>query len=128
MAKDYSARIETNKNKVAVDSDSRIVISTDNALCCKGEVSTDIVGRTFEISGKDVLRIQALLAEKKITTVHSEGFFGVGDITYVIVGENAEYKEAVEQNIELNKRIEDLDKRIEEFNKSRHWWERKLKV
>ena len=44
------------------------------------------------------------------------------------LSENAEYKEAVEQNIELNKRIEDLDKRIEEFNKSRHWWERKLKV
>lgn len=118
--------METNKNRVAVDSDSRMVISTDNALCCKGEVATDIVGRTFEISGKDVLRIQALLAEKKITTVHGEGFFG--GITYVIVGENAECKEVVEQNVELNKRIEELDKQIEEFNKSRHWWERKLKV
>lgn len=32
------------------------------------------------------------------------------------------------QNIELNKRIAVLDKRIEEFNKSRHWWERKLKL
>lgn len=119
MAQDYSVRIETNKNKVAVDSDSRMVISTDNALCCKGEVSTNIEDRTFEISGRDVLRLQAILAEKKITTVHSNGIFG--GLTYVIVGENAEYKEAVELNIELNKRIE-------EFNKSRHWWERKLKV
>ena len=85
-------------------------------------MSTDIVGRTFEISGKDVLRPQALLAEKKITTVHGEGFFG--GITYVIVGENAEYKEAVEQNVELNKRIEDLEEQIKEFNKSSHWWER----
>ena len=126
MAKDYSVRMETSKNRVAVDSDSRIVISTDNAMVEDGVVSTDIEGKTFEISGTDVLRIQALLAEKKITTVHGEGFFG--GITYVIVGENAEYKEAVELNIELNKRIEDLNKRIEEFNKSRHWWERKLKV
>lgn len=92
-----------------------------------GVVSTDIQGKTFEISGTSVLRLKAILDDKKITTIHTGGFFS-GELIYVIVGENAEYQEAVEQNIELNKRIKELDKRIEEFNKSRHWWERKLKV
>lgn len=115
-----------NKNEVFFRND-KLVICTDNAMVEDGKVSTDIQGRTFEISGTDVLRIQALLAEKKTTCIHTGGFLG-NSITYVIVGENAEYKEAVEQNIELNKRVEDLDKRIEEFNKSRHWWERKLKL
>ena len=126
MAKDKFAKKMKLNGEVLVDSNNRMVICTDNAMVEDGKVSTDIQGRTFGISGTNVLRIQALLAEKKITTVHGEGFFG--GITYVIVGENAEYKEAVEQNIELNKRIEELEKRIEEFNKSRHWWERKLKV
>lgn len=115
-----------NKNEVFFRND-KLVICTDNAMVEDGKVSTDIQGRTFEISGTDVLCIQALLAEKKTTCIHTGGFLG-NSITYVIVGENAEYKEAVEQNIELNKRVADLDKRIEEFNKSRHWWERKLKL
>lgn len=127
MGKDKFAKKRKLNGKVLVDSNNRMVICTDNAMVENGVVSTDIQGKTFEISGTDVLRIQALLAEKKTTCIHTGGFLG-NSITYVIVGENAEYKEAVEQNIELNKRIEDLDKRIEEFNKSRHWWERKLKV
>lgn len=127
MAKDKFAKKRKLNGEVLVDSNNRMVICTDNAMVEDGKVSTDIQGRTFEISGKDVLRIQALLAEKKITCIHTGGFLG-NSITYVIVGENAEYKEAVEQNIELNKRIKDLEKRIEEFNKSRHWWERKLKL
>lgn len=119
MAKDVSVRINTNENEILVSDKGKLVICTDNAMVEDGVVSTNIEDRTFEISGRDVLRLQAILAEKKITTVHSNGFFG--GLTYVIVGENAEYKEAVELNIELNKRIE-------EFNKSRHWWERKLRV
>lgn len=127
MAKDKFSKKRKLNGKVLVDSNNRMVIFTDNAMVENGVVSTDIQGKTFEISGKDVLRIQALLAEKKTTCIHTGGFLG-NSITYVIVGENAEYQEAVEQNIELNKRIKELDKRIEEFNKSRHWWERKLKV
>ena len=119
MAKDYSGRIRTNKNEVLVRGNGKLMIYTDSAIVDDGVVSTDIEGKTFEISGTDVLRLQALLAEKKVTCVHSDGFFN--KLTYVIVGENAECKEAVELYIELNKRIE-------EFNKSRHGWERKLKL
>lgn len=127
MAKDKFSKKRKLNGEVLVDSNNRMVICTDNAMVENGVVSTDIQGKTFEISGTDVLRIQALLAEKKTTCIHTGGFWG-NSITYVIVGENAEYQEAVEQNIELNKRIAVLDKRIEEFNKSRHWWERKLKL
>lgn len=127
MAKDKFSKKRKLNGEVLVDGNNRMVICTDNAMVENGVVSTDIQGKTFEISGTSVLRLKAILDEKKITTIHTGGFFS-GELTYVIVGENAEYKEAVEQNIELNKRVEELDKRIEEFNKSRYWWERKLKV
>lgn len=120
MGKDKSAKKRKSNCEVLVDSNNRMVIYTDNAMVENGVVSTDIQGNTFEISGTNVLRLKAILDEKKITTIHTGGFFS-GGLTYVIVGENAEYKEAVELNIELNRRIE-------EFNKSRHWWERKLKL
>lgn len=107
-----------NKNEVFFRY-GKLVICTDNAMSVDGEVTTDIQGKTFEISGADVLTFQAMLAEKKVSTIIKDVLFS--QVAYIIVGENAEYKEAIECNLELKERIK-------EFNETRHWWERKLKI
>ena len=109
--------MEQPKNTIRISEKGKLVIHTDNATCIDNDVITDIYGRTFEISGSDVIILKAMLDKKKVSCVTKGGplYFD----SYIIVGENADCKELIEA-------YTDLKNRIEKFNNTRHWWERKI--
>lgn len=109
--------MEQSKNKIRISEEGELVIYTDNATCINGAVTTKISSRTFEISGVDVLMLQGMLENKKVSCIKRGGPFYFD--SYIIVGENADCKEFI-------KDYTDLKNRVEEFNNSRHWWERKI--
>lgn len=111
--------MEQSKNTIRISEKGKLVIQTDNATCIDNDVITDIHGRTFEISGSDVIILQKLFKEKKVSCITVERGFNIH--TYIFVGENAENKEIVERNIKL-------EAAIEKFNNTRHWWERKIEI
>ena len=102
----------------------KLEIYTDNAVFCDGETHTTIGGKTFEISGEDLMQIYALLQDKKITCLqncHHKGDYMNTIHHYMIVGENVE-------NISVMKEYVDLRNKVEEINNTRHWWERKIEI
>lgn len=111
--------MEQQKNKISISEEGKLIIQTDNAMCIDGNVTTDIRSKIFEISGTDVLILQAMLSEKKVSCIVKRGPLYYD--SYIIIGENADYKKAIEDNIQMGNLIR-------EFNNSRHWWERKIEI
>lgn len=111
--------MEQSKNKVSISEEGKLVIHTDNATLIDGNVTTEICNKTFEISGIDLMKIQAMLREKKVSCITFKDF--LNQYSYIFIGENADNKEIV-------KRCTELETRIQEFNNSRHWWERKMEL
>lgn len=111
------------KNKYArINSKGKLEIHTDNGMLCDGEYNSQIFG-TFEIDGVDLLKIYSLLADTKITNLTNiKENESSRDIThYMIVGKNVENLHLMEEYVELKQKIE-------QFNKTRHWWERKIEI
>lgn len=101
----------------------KLEIYTDNAVFCDGETHTTIGGKTFEISGDDLMQIYALLKDKEITNllnVRDKDYMTVVH-HYMVVGEDVE-------NIEIMKEYVDLRNKVEEINNTRHWWERRIEI
>lgn len=111
--------MEQPKNKISISKEGKLVIQTDNATCIDDNVTTDISNKIFEISGTDVLILQAMFREKKVSCITFKDL--LNQYSYIFIGENADNKKIVKRNIEL-------ETRIQEFNDSRHWWERKIKL
>lgn len=111
------------KNKYAkINSDGELEIHTDNGMLCDGEYFSEIFG-TFEIDSVDLLKIYSLLVDKRITKLTNvKENKSSRDIThYMVVGENVE-------NIHLMNEYVELKQKIEQFNRTRHWWERKIDI
>lgn len=111
------------KNKYAkINSDGKLEIHTDNGMLCDGEYNSQIFG-TFEIDGVDLLKIYSLLADTEITKLTNiKEDKSSRDIThYMIVGKNVE-------NLRLMESYVELKQKIEQFNRTRHWWERKIEI
>ena len=101
----------------------KLEIHTDNATFFDGETHTTIKGKTFEISGEDLMKIYALLQDKEITCLYNCRENGCNTIVnnYMIIGDNVGKKRIIEEYVELLKEVE-------EINNTRHWWERKIKI
>lgn len=111
------------KNKYArINSKGKLEIHTDNGMLCEGEYNSKIFG-TFEIDGVDLLKIYSLLADTEITElINIKEDKSSRDIDhYIIVGENVE-------NLRLMDMYVKLKQKIEQFNRTRHWWERKIEI
>ena len=110
-------------NYAKINDKGKLEIYTDNAVFCDGETHTTIGGKTFEISGEDLMQIYALLKDKEVThllNVRDKGYMSTVH-HYMIVGENVE-------NISVMKEYVDLCNKVEEINNTRRWWERKIKI
>ena len=101
----------------------KLEIHTGNAIFFDGETHTSIIGKTFEISGEDLMKIYSLLQNKEITCLYNYRDSGCNTVinNYMIVGEDVE-------NIKIMKEYVDLRNKVEEINNTRHWWERKIKI
>lgn len=110
-------------NYAKINDDGKLVIHTDNATFFDGETHTSIGGKTFEISGEDLMKIYALLQDREITqllNVRDDSHFLTIN-NYVIVGKDVEKKRLMDMYVKLLYEVK-------EINNTRHWWERKIKI
>lgn len=108
-------------NYATINDNGKLEIHTDNAIVTDEQTKTEINGYdTFEIDGDSLLKIYAMLRDKNVTTINCRNS-AFRHIEVIVVGENSEAKElAVMCKILLDA--------IENFNNTRHWWERKIKI
>lgn len=109
------------KNYAEINDKGKLVIHTDNSVFSEGVTHTEMANRTFAISGEDLMKIYGLLQDKQITCLYwlRDSCFRINN--YMIVGENVENREIMDMYVSLLKEVNEL-------NKNRHWWERKIKI
>jgi flagellar capping protein FliD len=128
--------------KCYIDSNNQLCIENDNALIKGKETTTEIKG-TYSIESNDVLKLLAILNDAVIKQELWK--IDYGHYTYkgkIINDLTEEFKEIIsknetilDENYSLGKEIEKLEKEIfdlksklNKFNKSRRFWERKLNI
>lgn len=140
--------IEINEQKrVNIDDSGILTIGNDNAKWVQGDTTTNIEG-DYVISAESLRRLMVMMTENPmmVCDIHTNWYSHEytpsvyntlittdKDIAEEITKMNIAYKK-VHDEFEIVKRERDLEKfkrisfekKIEEFNTSRHWWERKL--
>lgn len=135
--------IEINKNKrVVINEDGKVIISNDNALIEEHGTHSDISGN-YAIDDISVCRLMTALngshTIKETSIIYGLRHFSIftndeginakfEEFKNIIDGDvknNEAYKSKIE---ELRARVFTLECQIEQFNSTRHWWERKLKI
>lgn len=136
-----------NNKRVHINEDGILTITNDNANWVNGDVTTEIKG-DYNISADALNKLIVMMTENPMMICHTHtGWYNKDyspkvyntlittdkDIVEEIEKINIAYKKAHDE-LEVVKRERDLEKftrvsfekKIEEFNKSRHWWERKI--
>lgn len=108
-------------NYATINNNGKLEIHTDNAIVTGEQTKTEINGcDTFTIDGDSLLKIYAILRDKSVTIISCRRP-AVRHTEFVVVGENSDAKE-------LAVMCKTLLDAIENFNNTRHWWERKIKI
>ena len=135
---------DTNK-RVRINEDGILTITNDNATWVNSDVTTEIKG-DYNISADDLRRLMVMMTGQDmifrdvVRDVHTWWYIDDYKPEFVnntIITTNKEVAEEIEAMHEAyDKRIkseraatydyEELRKKIEKFNKSRRWWERKI--
>lgn len=143
--------------KIYIDKNNKLVVQTDNGIITADKIDSKIEGY-FKVEDKDVVKLLAIVNQKDVVYPYFETLKLNGDNeTYKLLSfrddcikqeiDNAkQFIKDLEQKLQqaeniinLSKlkeeRIKDVEKecnriheQIKEFNNSRHWWERKLKI
>lgn len=109
-------------NYAKINDEGELEIYTDNAMLKNSETSTQIgENDAYTILGKDLLQLFAILQDKKVMAIRGLRNRTLGYTDIIVVGENAEAKELLVM-------CKTLLNAIENFNNTRHWWERKIKI
>ncbi len=110
-------------NYAKINNKGKLEIHTDNATFVDDVTNTQFSNRVFAIKGEDLLKIYALLQDREITTLLNvrEGSCYKTINNYVVVGKDVEKKRLMDMYVKLLYEVE-------EINKTRHWWERKIKI
>lgn len=136
-----------NNKRVSINEDGILTITNDNATWVNGDVTTDING-DYNISADDLRRLMVMMTGQDmiVRNVHTWWYIDdykpklVNDVindaiitTNKAIAEEIEamhkaYDERVKSERAATYDYNELQKKIEKFNKSRHWWERKLKL
>ena len=135
--------IEINEKKsVTIWNDGQVVVTNDNAQIDANETTSRIEGH-YLIDSESVLKLLALQNDMSFLLVRS---FMLGRTSFFSVTKDNDFdakikemKEFIEkdlpdlekyrdENYDLKTRIRALERQIEDFNLSRHWWERKLTI
>lgn len=116
--------MEQRTNYAKINNEGKLEIHTDNATFVDGETHTSIVGKTFKISGEDLVKIYAMLNDREVTCLYNfreiERCMNVVS-NYMFIGKDVEKKRLMDMYTKLLYEVE-------EINKTRHWWERKIKI
>jgi hypothetical protein len=132
---------ENNNKRVHINEDGILTITNDNANWVNGDVTTEING-DYNISADDLRRLMVMMTgqDMMVNSVHT--WWYVDDykpklINNTFITTNAACAEELKAMHEAyDKRIKSeravaydydrLREKIEKFNKSRRWWERKI--
>lgn len=132
---------ENNNKRVHINEDGILTITNDNANWVNGDVTTEING-DYNISADDLRRLMVMMTGQDMMVNSVNTWWYVDDykpklINNTFITTNKAVAEEIEAMHEAyDKRIkseravaydyEELRKKIEKFNKSRRWWERKI--
>lgn len=133
---------ETNK-RVSINEDGILTITNDNANWVNGDVTTDING-DYNISANDVRRLMVMMTGQDMIIRDVHTWWYVNDYkpklinntiltTNKAVAEEIEamhkaYDERVKSERAARYDYDELREKVEKFNKTRRWWERKIKI
>lgn len=132
-----------NNKRVRIDESGILTIINDNATWVNGDTTTDIKG-DYAIGEHDLKRLMVMMSGQDMMVKEVDTWWYTDDyartkITNNLITTNKEIAEEIEEmHTTYNKKIksehkatrdyEELRRKVEEFNKSRRWWERKLKL
>ena len=111
------------ENYAEINGEGKLVIHTDNGVFLEGVTHTEMANRTFAISGEDLMKIYSMLNDRDVTLLLNvrEGSCFRTINNYMFIGKDVEKKRLMDMYIKLLYEVE-------EINKNRHWWERKIKI
>ena len=110
-------------NYARINDEGKLEIHTDNAIFVDGSTHTEFANTNFVISGQDLLKIYAMLNDRNVTYLYNCRDNGCMNVVsnYMFIGKDVENKRLMDMYIKLLYEVE-------EINKTRHWWERKIKI
>jgi hypothetical protein len=133
---------ETNK-RVRINEDGILTITNDNATWVNGDVTTDING-DYNISANDLRRLMVMMTGQDMIIRDVHTWWYVDDykpkiINNTVITTNtavAEEIEAMHKAYDERTKSEkvarydynELREKVEKFNKTRRWWERKIAI
>ena len=131
---------ETNK-RVRINEDGILTITNDNATWVNGDVTTEIKG-DYNISADDLRRLMVMMTGQDMIVRDVHTWWYIDDykpklVNNALITTNKAVADEIEAMHEAyDKRIkseravaydyEKLKEKVEKFNKSRRWWERKI--
>lgn len=132
-----------NNKRVRINEDGILSIINDNATWVNGDVTTDISG-DYTISANDLKRLMAMVTGHDMVihdidtrwyvcdwepaTVSSTVMTTNKALAEEIESMHKAYDNRVKSENKATRDYKELLKKIENFNKSRRWWERKITI
>ena len=134
---------ENNNKRVHINEDGILTITNDNANWVNGDVTTEING-DYNISADDLIRLMVMMTGQDMVihdidtrwyvcdwepaTVSSTVITTNKALAEEIESMHKAYDNRVKSENKATRDYEELRKKIEKFNKSRRWWERKITI
>lgn len=122
------------KQRIYLDENNKLVVNTNQGIVKERE-SYAIIQGEFTIDANDVAKLLSMINEKNMFAFYSM----YGKDTKWYIGDANDLTHQLDCEIELRKKREEecrgLDQIIwkfkrkkDDFNETRHWWERKFKI
>ena len=122
------------KQTIHLDENNKLVVNTNQGVVKERE-SYAIIQGEFTINANDVAKLLSMINEKNMFSHYalfsSQTKWYVGDadeLTHQLECEIELRKNREEECHRLDQRIWKLKRKIDDFNKTRHCWERKFKI
>lgn len=122
------------KQTIHLDENNKLVVNTNQGVVKERE-SYAIIQGEFTIDANDVAKLLSMINEKNMFSHYalfsSQTKWYVGDadeLTHQLECEIELRKNREEECHRLDQRIWKLKRKIDDFNKTRHCWERKFKI
>ena len=135
--------MSTDNKRVRINEDGILSIINDNATWVNGDVTTDISG-DYTISANDLKHLMAMVTGQDMVihdidtrwyvcdwepaTVSSTVITTNKALAEEIESMHKAYDNRVKSENKATRDYKELLKKIENFNKSRRWWERKITI
>lgn len=116
------------KQKIYLDESNRLVVNTNKGVVEPNNTSHAVLDGEFVISASDVAKLLTIINNDTTVEIHK---WWLGERTYRTIQQSEIEKENEELRKKHGEAIEIyniMNAKIEKFNKSRHWWERKFEI